>query len=313
MFQCDGFSGGGGSVGDVGGGSTDGIEGTSCGSCSSTRIVAETGMGDSEAASSSGGDEAAAVCVSVGGSVGGSVVVSLAMGASGFFDASAYFGSSDTSSLSSSGGDGLGAMVSAVYFQALSNTEFHENDVDAGISTGGGATGGDDATSKGVGEDKVSSKGVGEAKVSSSGAIGMLGAGSSDVDEGGGSEIDIWIAGSETCSQGIGADSTAEAAGMDSKGVTSHGSLFIGGGGGGSSIATAARSSTLSSNGSEVGTDSRTQAVSAAGGVSGSTICTEASAICSQGMGEGMPEVAGGLSLVAISSSTILNEKEVSS
>jgi hypothetical protein len=101
---------------------------------------------------------------------------------------------------------------------------------------------------------------------------------------------------------------------MDSKGVvTSHGSLLVGAGGGGSSIATAARSSTLSSNGSEVGTDSRTQAVSAAGGVSGSTICTEASAICSQGMGEGMPEVTGGLSLVAISSSTILNEKEVSS
>jgi len=238
--------------------------------------VPESGIGDSEAASSSRGDEVATVGVSVG--------VSLAMGAS------VSFGSSDTSALSSSGGDGLGAMVSAVYFQALSNTEFHENDVDAGISTGGGATGGDDATSKGVGE----------AKVSSSGAIGMLGAGSSDVDEGGGSEIDIWIAGSETCSQGIGADSTAEAAGMDSKGVvTSHGSLFVGAGGGGSSIGTgeaAPLSSTLSSNGSKVGTDSRTQAVSGGVGVSGSTICTEASAICSHGMGEGMPEVAGEVS-----------------
>jgi len=247
-------------------------------------------MGDSEAASSSRGDEVA--------TVGVSVVVSLAMGAS------VSFGSSDTSALSSSGGDGLGAMVSAVYFQALSNTEFHENDVDAGISTGGGATGGDDATSKGVGE----------AKVSSSGAIGMLGAGSSDVDEGGGSEIDIWIAGSETCSQGIGADSTEEAAGVGSEGiVTWLCSLSVGVGGGSSSIATGDAAPLSSTNSSEVGTDSRTQAVSAAGGVSGSTICTESSAICSQGMGEGMPEVAGGLSLVAISSPTILNEKEVSS
>jgi hypothetical protein len=181
-------------------------------------------------------------------------------------------------------------MVSAVNFQALSNTEFHENDVDAGISTGGGASAGDGATSKQVGE----------AKVSGSGAIDMLSTGSSDENEGGGSEIGIWIAGSETCSQGIGADSKEE----------------VGAGGSGSSIATgsaAAVSSAVASDGSEVDTDSRTQAVSGAGGVSGSTICTEASAICSHGMGEGMPEVAGGLSLVAMSSSTILNEKEVSS
>ena len=130
--------------------------------------MSDTGMGATATAGSSNGDEATSVGVSVD-------MISFAMGAS------ASFGSSHTFVLSSSGGEGLGAMVSAVNFQALSKTEFHENDVDAGVSTGVEDWRGDGATSKRIGE----------ATVTISGAGSMLGTGSSDECEGGESEIGI--------------------------------------------------------------------------------------------------------------------------
>ncbi len=187
-------------------------------------------------------------------------------------------------------------MVAAVNFNALSNTEFHEKEAGCALSAdgrGGESDGGfesDDggaswSRADGAGEESESSA-ENEAGVSGAAVATRNGWSSTGGTEGVVSCAGICIAASETCSQGIGDDNETDALSDSVTGAGTTGSTT-------STSSTAAcatgvsDATALSSVRSEARIDSSKPA--SAGGLSGSTIRIEASAICSHGMCEGMP------------------------